>query len=85
MKLLTRHWFSFGPSERLTRNAGVTAYSLEDAYSFLRNEVFPERPLPEITEVIENVDVSTLDENHILPNIGSPSFRGVWYPNLNSR
>jgi hypothetical protein len=30
--------------------------------------------------VIEDVDVTTLDANHVLPNMMPPSVRGVWYP-----
>jgi hypothetical protein len=66
----------------ILRNAGVTAYSLKDAHLFLRNEVFRGGPVPMIIKVLEDIDVSTLDENHILPNMGAPNFRGVWYPNL---
>ena len=29
-----------------------------------------------VTDIIEDVDVSTLDANHVLP----PNLRGVWFP-----
>jgi len=36
--------------------------------------------MPEIKKVIENVDVSTLDAGHVLPNMSPPNIRGVWFP-----
>ena len=82
MDLLTRYWFEFEPIGGIVRYAGVTAYSLEDAQSLLSEKLFPAIALPRIVETLVNVDISTLDENHILPNIGRSNFRGVWYPNL---
>lgn len=58
---------------------GVTAHNREDALKLLANRVFG-GALPQIESVLENVDVSTLDEGHIRPNIAPPAFRGVWFP-----
>jgi len=33
-----------------------------------------------VTDIIEDVDVSTLDANHVLPNMAPPNLRGVWFP-----
>jgi hypothetical protein len=44
--------------------------------------VFGGGPLPAVVEVVENVDVRDLDEGHVLPNLGDPSARGVWFPLL---
>ncbi|MBA3694977.1 MAG: hypothetical protein H0W77_16360 [Acidobacteria bacterium] len=77
--LLTRYWFI----TNIQYNFGLTAYSIEDARKLIdeANKTF--RFKFEIIEIIENIDISTLDENHILPNIGAPNFRGVWYPKMN--
>jgi hypothetical protein len=32
------------------------------------------------TQVVEDVDIRDLDQEHVIPNMGPPSFRGVWYP-----
>jgi hypothetical protein len=40
-----------------------------------RRQSFPNAT---ITSVISDVDVSTLDPKHILPNIGPSVVRGVW-------
>ena len=58
---------------------GVTAYSIEDAEQLLTRAGLSR----DWVEVIEDVDVSSLDEGHVLPNIGGVTFRGVWYPALN--
>jgi hypothetical protein len=39
----------------------------------------PDRP---ITAVVENVDIPTLERNHVLPNMGNPVVRGIGYPHL---
>lgn len=75
--LLIRYWFKL--EDHL--GVGVTAYSLDDALSLLSRANFVFH-LSE-TNVIENVDLSQLDQNHVLPNIGAPNVRGIWYPNLN--
>jgi hypothetical protein len=77
--LLHRYWFSTtsGPG------IGVTAYSVEDARRLL------ETALPHLiadidpNTVIEDVDIRSLDQNHVIPNIGPPNVRGTWYPRLN--
>jgi len=78
--LLTRYWFV----TNIEYNFGVTAYSIENTKKLIdkANKTF--RFKFEIIEVIENIDVSTLDENLILLNIGPPNFRDVWYPRMNS-
>jgi hypothetical protein len=35
---------------------------------------------PELVHAVPNVDVSTLDPGHVLPNMLPPNTRGVWYP-----
>ena len=75
---LTRFWFEFdGP---MPRSCGVTAYNYDDAMSLLKKIVFQDGEVPEIRKMIEDIDISSLDEGKILPNIGAPSFRGIWYP-----
>lgn len=91
MNLLRRYWFEFEICEDdvfrypsyagLGRGCGVTAYDQNDALLLLREHLFREDPLPQIRKVIEDVDVSALDGSHVLPNIGVPTWRGVWYPN----
>lgn len=73
---LKRYWFAF-PG---LLGFGVTAYSLDDAHFLLESEGYL---IDRNVEVTVDVDVSTLDPTHILPNIGPPACRGVWFPCLN--
>ncbi len=92
MSSLQRYWFEFDISETdrrtypsysgLGRGCGVTAYSREDASLLLREKLFKDAPIPPVTRVVEGIDVSTLDKNHVLPNIGVPTWRGIWFPRI---
>jgi len=46
----------------------------------LGKTVFREAQIPDLESVRENVDVSALDERHVLPNMGNVLVRGVWFP-----
>jgi hypothetical protein len=35
--------------------------------------------VPQPARVVEDVDVSTLDAGHVLPNMRAPNERGVWF------
>jgi hypothetical protein len=86
--LLRRYWLEFnreGNAELLSRRGvllgcGVTAFSQEDAVQLVRESVFGLEPMPEVACVVEDVDVTTLDAAHVLPNISETVTRGVWYP-----
>jgi hypothetical protein len=85
MALLTRYWFAFRKSAMptmLSLGCGVTAYDLADAQKMLQEQVYPMYGEQPIESIIENVDVSTLEEKHVRPNMGNPVMRGVWFPML---
>jgi hypothetical protein len=80
---LTRYWITFGPTKQptfLNLGCGVTALGKSDALSLLENALGKE--LPPIDQIIENVDIQTLDAGHVIPNMGMPAERGVWFPKL---
>lgn len=89
---MKRYWFKFDITKNclstypqysgLSLGCGVTAYNLTDAKKLLQEKIFTNAPFPEILEIIEDIDVSTLDNLHILPNVGVSSRRGVWFPNI---
>lgn len=60
---------------------GVTAYTVEDALLLLNECLLRDDPLPSLLATTEDVDVSTLDPDHVLPNIAPPNERGIWFPN----
>jgi len=76
--MLKRFWFatqeSFG--------YGVTAHSRDQAESLLNSLGYP-RENETIVRVIEDIAVTELDQNHVLPNSGSVAVFGVWFPNHN--
>jgi hypothetical protein len=88
--VLTRYWFEFdwgeSPPIRPERlGCGVTAFDREDALRLLARTAFASEEIPPISRVIEDIDVRTLDEGHVLPNMGPASERGVWFPNYSAR
>ncbi len=85
--LYRRYWIVFDvePDDwnlpvGLAHGCGVTAQDYDEALEIIREEIFPGKPLPDIIDVIEDVDVGALDGNEVLPNIGLPLIRGVWFP-----
>jgi hypothetical protein len=81
--LLKRYWFNFDELPKysiLQLGCGVTAYNYDDAVSLISQSVFIDGTMPPIKNVIENVDISTLDQGHVIPNMEPPVWRGVWFP-----
>jgi hypothetical protein len=80
---LRRFWFRFRDLPKfsgLGYGCGVTARDHNDAIDILGSTVFKGQTMPAIASVIEDVDVSTLDRGHVIPNMEVPVFRGVWFP-----
>jgi hypothetical protein len=84
---LRRYWIRFdGDVHELPAGSrlgfGVTAVDRGDAEHLIKEVVFGSRPMPAPAEVVEDVDVRDLDPGHVVPNMGDPSVRGVWFPRL---
>ena len=62
---------------------GVTARTRDEAEAMARQAAAQLRRAFEPLKVVEDVDVRTLDEGHVVPNIGPVNFPGVWFPRLN--
>jgi hypothetical protein len=80
---LHRFWFNFQNPPQfspLGLGCGITAHNYKDAIKILASTVFVGRTMLAIESVIEDVDVQTLDQNHVVPNMGQVSTRGVWFP-----
>ena len=83
LAMLHRYWITFAdlPASSICRlGYGVTAYSREDALQILQFMVFKDDALPGIKEIVEDVDVNKLDQEHVVPNMGVVGWRGVWFP-----
>lgn len=80
---LRRFWFEFAPGSDvpagLRLGCGVTAFDLDDARRMIRERVF-RGDAPPAVKIVEDVDVSSLDPGHVLPNMFAPNTRGVWFP-----
>jgi hypothetical protein len=83
---LVRFWIEFDqklkdrPPLVTLIGVGVTAVDREDALKLVAERVFKGETMPPIKAIRENVDVSTLDEGHVIPNMEPPFWRGVWFP-----
>ena len=81
--ILHRFWFKFAdlaPFDGLGLGCGVTAHSYDDALQIMQETVFADRDTPKIECVVEDVDVATLDQDHVIPNMEPPIWRGIWFP-----
>jgi hypothetical protein len=78
-QLLRRFWIE-APAGLLNW-IGVTAYSTQDAIQLLADAKLE---VNLASSDIREVRFEELDGNHVVPNMGVISRRGVWYPNLNS-
>ena len=84
-KLLTAFWISFPEDNFHIKNFGVTAYSIEDAYSLLKEFGYDYPSIAKRIEIKENITRGELEENHVGANSGPIVVRGIWYPHLNTR
>ena len=62
---------------------GVTARTRNEAEAMARQAAGQLRRAFEPLKVVEDVDVRTLDQGHVVPNMGAVNFPGVWFPRLN--
>lgn len=83
---LVRFWFefdisvAFGYPLGIGYGCGVTAYNIEDALRLMEDRIFSSVKRPPFKTVKENVDISTLDQGHVIPNMKLPFSRGIWFP-----
>jgi hypothetical protein len=84
MAALRRFWIRLAGDEMpvgFRMGCGVTAYTRDDAFALLLKVWPATRGEPVIIDVSED-DLTTLDQRHVLPNIGDVTRRGVWFPNF---
>lgn len=77
-----RYWFTFKGFDRptpLNLGCGVTAESEHAATELIRASVF-EGAVFEVQRIIANVSIAELDQGHVVPNMGNPLVRGIWFP-----
>ncbi len=76
---LTRYWIEFAEPRPFLANlgVGVTAFDEKDAMGLVSSSLSLSC---EVAKVHADIDVRDLDQNHVIPNMGAPSNRGVWFP-----
>ena len=85
---LKRFWFEFEFENKSVYHmppgigigCGVTAFDSEDAITLMDEKVFITMKRPPLKKVIEDVDIRELDQHHVIPNMGTPVDRGIWFP-----
>ncbi len=84
MQELKRYWLEFDNREKLPTGlilgCGITAYNRDDVLLILKKNVFKKDSICNPILIIENVNISNLDQNHVIPNMLPSSNRGVWFP-----
>jgi len=76
---LRRFWFVLSDG----RGIGVTAASELEARGLVepvRTHFFTEAS---VVQIVPDIEVASLDQDHVIPNMGPVAVRGVWYPRLN--
>jgi hypothetical protein len=76
---LRRFWFPIDGHLGI----GVTAPSLQEAATLAEALCNKHWPGEELGVPLSDVDVGQLDQKHVVPNMGSPAVRGIWFPLLN--
>lgn len=59
---------------------GVTAFDENDAKSLIFDKVLGANTNVEFDEILSDISVDDLDKNHVIPNMGNPALRGIWFP-----
>jgi len=70
--------FNFPPG--IGFGCGITAFNYDDATKILDEKIFATIKRPPFKRVVEDVDIRTLDQGHVIPNMKPPIYRGVWFP-----
>jgi hypothetical protein len=74
-------WIATG-SPQWPLGFGITAWSLEDAVQIIRalgyGSYLPGDPSS--LHVTEGVTMASLDQQHVIPNMGPIVVRGMWFP-----
>jgi len=84
--LYTRFWFEFEIESAFNFPAGiglgvgVTAINYHDAINIMDRKIFSRIKRPPFKKSIENVDINTLNQNKVTPNMAAPHARGIWFP-----
>ena len=80
-KILRKYWITFKNPPTyspLQIGCGVTAFSSNDAEGILSKHLSNYQL--QVEEIVEDVDVRDLDQDHVIPNMSDCTVRGIWFP-----
>jgi hypothetical protein len=80
---MRRFWIAIEPlpyASNLNLGCGVTAETEEEAVAILLERAAASNDAVSIRSITLDVDVSTLDDRHVLPNVGNIFRKGIWWP-----
>jgi hypothetical protein len=84
--LLKRYWFEFEIGRvfnfpvGIGIGCGVTAFDKEDTIKIMSDKIVISIKMPPFKKVLENVDISKLNQGNVIPNMKESIDRGIWYP-----
>jgi hypothetical protein len=85
-QLYKRFWFEFAIDSAFNfppgigYGCGVTAIDLDDAIKIMKRKILADIRMPTISRIVEDVNIRTLDQGHVIPNMHPPVYRGIWFP-----
>ena len=80
------YWFEFESSDSISLppgigiGCGVSAYNYYDAMRIISDKIFRGEEIPPVKKMIEDVKINQLDHGHVVPNMKSMIFYGIWFP-----
>lgn len=86
--MLNLYWIEFPDPENsylpmgVRLGIGVTAGGEREAKDLVASVFFKDEQMPEPIATRQIRDISELDQNHVIPNMGNHLRRGVWFPRL---
>ena len=85
-QLYRRFWFEFDIDSAFNwpmgigYGCGVTAIDLDDAIKIMNRKIFTGIKMPPTKRCVQDVDIRSLDQGHVIPNMNPPIYRGIWFP-----
>lgn len=80
---IKRYWIQFSNpplGNVLAFGCGISAIDREHALQILDRRIFSKTGVLQIKSIQNDVDIRSLDQQKIIPNMGDVTAIGVWFP-----
>ncbi len=80
---LKRFWIEFENAPKFSPlgiGMGITCENIRIALAMADTAIKNRGLVLNVRSIAEDIDVRTLDQTHVVPNMGVVSNRGVWFP-----